>query len=231
MTNKINKINRIYILLFIFSVLFFPAHSFAAEFMTSWQANSYAPRWFSGKIFPTFGSLVNVSFELIDNGRITDLSRVKVRWYLNDKLVKNEKNGLGIKNYSFINSVYGGNDAEIRISIPDYKTGPLDEIIRIPVKEPEVAIDAPYFNQSVNKGANGFLAHPFFFNISDVSEFFMNWTIDGKSVGDNSKSVPGFNLNIGQETAVGTKINLGARISNIKNQLEFASKTMTVEVK
>ena len=71
------------------------------QFMVSWQAQSYAPSWYQGKIFPTKGSRINVVFELVDGGKIADLSKLKVRWYLNDKLVLNEKTDLALNHIFF----------------------------------------------------------------------------------------------------------------------------------
>ena len=68
-----------------------PAHA-ETEFMTSWQTKTYAPAWYEGKVFPTYQSFVMVGFELVENGKIVDLSRTVVRWYVDGKLLKNEAN-------------------------------------------------------------------------------------------------------------------------------------------
>ena len=49
----------------------------APQFMVSWQADSYAPSWYQGKIFPVHGSRIKIGFELTDNGKIIDLSKIR----------------------------------------------------------------------------------------------------------------------------------------------------------
>ena len=92
----------------------FRRRSDCAAILVSWQADSYVPSWYQGKIFPTNGSKIGVNFELLENGKIVNLSKIKVRWYINDKLIRNESNGLGIKSLSFTTSDYPGYETEVR---------------------------------------------------------------------------------------------------------------------
>ncbi len=202
----------------------------APEFLVSWQAQSYVPIWYQGKVFPTYGSRVDVKFELIDNGKIADLSKAKIRWYVNDDLTRNENNGLGIKNYSFVNSsVYGGNDLEVKVSIVDYKGKSLDKIIAIPVKSPEAIIEAPYLDNGVDKGKSAFFAWPFFFGIPN--NFSIKWMVDGNEANGSSANSPILSLNIDSGTLPKTIINLKAQIQNLSNQMEIAEKLVPLEVK
>src|SRR3989338_8026257 len=117
------------IVVFVFLILnSVDAQTALPQFLVSWQAQSYAPARYQGKIFPTKGTPIVISFELIDNGKIVDLSKTAVRWYINDELVKNEDNGLGIKSLQFNLPDYAGQETEIRIAIPDYKGSQLDSI-------------------------------------------------------------------------------------------------------
>ncbi len=202
------------------------------EFLATWEANTYVPDWYQGVISPSYNSRINVKFELVENGRIANLSNTKIRWYVNDRLVRNESAGLGIKNYMVFNNLaYGGNDLEVRISIPEYKSGSLDKIIRIPVKNPEVALEAPYFNKQVEKGDNQFKAWPLFFNVLNSDALNFVWFVNGQPADKQSSNLNIFNLNIGNDVAIGEKMNLEARIGNIKNQIEQASKFVMLEVK
>lgn len=202
------------------------------QFMVSWQADSYAPSWYSGKIFPTKDSAIEISFELIDNGKIADLSKSAVRWYVNDKLVKNESDGLGIKYLRFITTDYPGNDTEIRISIPSYKNfGPLDKIFSIPVAKPQVVIDALYVNREISSGKNIFQAIPFFFSAKDLSKIVYKWFVDNREVidlGDNFKIL---DLTIPREAPKGTIINIKTTVKNLLKDAEFASGNLDVKIK
>lgn len=214
---------------FLFSV----SSAFAAEpprFMVSWQANSYAPSWYSGKILPTKGSAIKVNFELIDSAKIADISKKKVRWYVNDKLVQNESKGLGLKSYSFIADDYPGQETEIRITIIDYKDETLDKIIRIPIVSPEAAIDAPYPNAEINIGANYFFINPFFFNVRDLKNISFEWLVDNRPAesGENNQAL---NLSIDSSTPSGFEIDIKATVRNLLNEMEFASKNIKSRVK
>jgi len=199
------------------------------QFLVSWQAESYVPSWYQGKVLATKGSAIKVSFELIDNGKIADLSKKKVRWYINDKLVQNENKGLGLKSYSFIADDYPGQDTEIRITIVDYKDEVLDKIIVIPIVSSEAVIDAPYTNREIKSGRNSFFAYPFFFNIKDLNKLSFEWLVDNQAAeaGDNSAIL---DLNVDSLAPKGFEINVKLTIKNLLDELSFASKNIETYV-
>ena len=201
------------------------------EFFVSWQAQNYAPSWYQGKILPINGTPVNISFELIDNGKIADLSKTTVRWYVNDNLVLNENNGLGIKNLKINIPDYSGGQTEIRIAVIDYlKNGFMDKLIEIPVKGPEAIINAPYADGKIKTGSSVLNLFPFFFNIKDVSNLLVSWSVNGQkpiSADGNSYIL---NLNIGSETPKNTAINLSVAVKNILKELEFANQSVNLVV-
>ncbi|MBI5401752.1 hypothetical protein HZB05_02935 [Candidatus Wolfebacteria bacterium] len=209
----------------------------APEFMVSWQAQNYVPVWYVGKIFPTNSAKISIRFDLIDNGKIADLLSstcentnnsgphpCRVRWYINDDLRINEDNGFGIKTFSFANTnVYDGNDIEIHISIPNYHGQSLDKIVTIPVKSPELTIEAPYYDRRAGKESR-FIAWPFFFN--SIMSLSFKWLMDGAEVGENS---PFLNLSVDPATLPTTKINLEVQVQNSAG--EISNKQIQVEVK
>lgn len=208
------------------------------QFMVSWKADSYAPSWYQGKILPSKGSRVNVGFELIQNGKIVDLSKNRVRWYINDKLAKNETSGLGIKDFSFVVSDYGGEETEVKIAVlpcesrcEGYKGGGiLYKTTTIPVSNLEAVIDAPYKNRAVAYGKNSFFAHLFFFNIGDLSKLSFEWLVNEEkaNVGERRDIL---DLNIGQSAIPGTDIGLRLVIKNPAEELEFAGANIKLTVK
>ncbi len=227
-----NEKLRIYliILIFVFFSINFANAQSSPQFLASWQADSYAPGWYQGKIFPTRGSLISVSFELVNNDKIANLSRKKIRWYINDKLVKNESSGLGIKTLKFINNNPPGSDIEIKIVVVDYGSKPLYKIIRVPAAAPEAVIAAPYAERKISSGKNLFRVFPFFFNIKTLNELSFEWRANRQTAepGENPQEL---NLNIGDQTPPGAAINLKAIIKNIANQFEFASKNLNLTIK
>ncbi len=207
------------------------AQTAAPQFLVSWQAQSYAPGWYQGKIFPTKGTPVTINFELIDKGKIVDLSKTAVRWYINDELVKNEDNGLGIKSLRFNMSDYAGQETEIRIAIPDYKGSQLDSITRVPSKAPEVVIKNAYLGQRIQVGDNSFEAAPYFFNVNSLNNLSFDWLANGEKTNNYADTPWSLKLNIDSQAPLGYEINLRAVVSNLLNQLEFASRDLQLTIR
>ena len=204
----------------------------APQFLISWQANSTAPSWYQGKIFPIKDSQVDIGFELIDNGKPADLSKTAIRWYINDKLVKNEKDGLGIKYLKFIVADYPGQKTEIRIAIPSYKNfDPLDKIIAVPVVQPEAVISAIYPNKEITAGKSEFEAIPFFFSAQNSNQISYRWFVDNREVSDLGENFNVLDLNIPLEAPKGTVISIKTTIKNLFKDMEFASKSIRVSIK
>lgn len=220
-------------LVFLFSIglALLPVAVFAApQFLVSWQAQSYVPSWYQGKIMPTKGSLITVGFELVDGGRIADLSGTVVRWYVNDKLILNEKNGLGIKSFSFNTPDYGGQQTDVRISLPNYRGQVLDDVITIPVVNPEVVIDGRSVQNHLQIGDNSFAATPFFFNTQSLSDLDFNWVANGQQANSQSDAPWMLNLHLDPNTQPGFSVNLGVTAQSLVNQLEFATKSIKLQV-
>ncbi len=234
MSINIKKLKNLIILIvafFLFSFLFVPySLGSSPQFLASWQTNSYAPSWYQGKVFPTFGSLIEINFELIDNNKIVDLSKNKIRWHINNRLIKNETDGLGIKFLKFTNNNLIGRNIEIKITIVDYGDQPLFKIIRIPVVAPKTIIDAPHPKRKIGVGENLFRALPFFFNIKNLDKLSFEWQAD-KQTSNITENPQELNLNIDARTLPGTTIRIRAIIKNIANQLEFASENIKIEIK
>lgn len=211
----------------------------APQFMVSWRADSTAPSWYSGKIFPTKDTAVEIGFELVDGStslttgsKPANLSKTVIRWYINDKLIRNESDGLGIKYLKFIANDYPGQDTEIRISIPSYKNfGPLDKIIAIPIVKPQAVIVASYPNREIISGKSVFEAIPFFFSAKDLSKIVYKWFVDNRAVSDSGDNPRILDLNIPQEAHKGTIINIKATVKNLLKEMEFASANLNVEIR
>ncbi len=232
--NTFQKISTtLFLIIFLFSIfcLSFTQAS-SPQFMVSWQAKTYVPSWYQGKIFPTKDSMVEVRFELIDNNKIADLSREKIRWYVNDDLMKNEENGLGIKSLKFLMPDYPSQTSEVRIQIFHYKNGEiLDKIIRIPSMSPEIVIDSAYPNNEINVGSSIFYAWPFFFNVANLNQLSIDWSAMGEKAENYEGDPWQMNLEIDQKMPKGTEINISAFVKNIFEDLEFARKETRARVR
>lgn len=206
------------------------AHVHAAvEFMTSWQAKTYTPEWYGGRAFPTYQSFITVGFELIENGKIADLSKTAVRWYVDDAMLKNEGNGLGIKKVAVYNQKYGGDVSSVKISIPSYKGGALEKTIDVPIKNSEVVIDIPFFGKRLPKGENLIFAWPFYFNTLSRDMIGLQWSAEG-GASQLGRLGEAFRLNVEKDTPSGMKYTIKAVIGSLKRAEESAIQSEIMEI-
>ncbi len=201
------------------------------QFLVTWRSHNYAPSWYAGKILATRGSWVDVSFDLIDGGKIVDLSKNKVRWYVNDDLRRNEDDGLGIKNFYFGVDDLARENIIVQVVIVDYGDQQIGKIITIPLVSPEVVIDAPYSNGRLPSGIDMFKAYPYFFDIRDLSNLSFDWTVNGRPAESSSISADILRLNIDKLAPSEFGINIQAVIKNLADEFEFASGNAKLEVR
>lgn len=191
------------------------------EFMTSWKAYSYAPPTFKGKILPTRNSKIDVAFEIIDGGRLADLSNTTVRWYVDNKL---QKSGVNLKNFTFNVSTFPGRNNQVRIVAVNYKGVNLEKNIFIPVVAPQAVI--------YKSGTNNFTVLPYFFNVSDFSRFAFIWSANGNEILATSEMEKPDQLELNSNNLPsGSRINLGVSVRNFSNELEFASYSINFLIK
>ncbi|MFA5098806.1 MAG: hypothetical protein WC461_01125 [Candidatus Paceibacterota bacterium] len=202
------------------------------QFLISWKAQNYVPNWYEGKIFPTAATPINVSFELMASGKLVDLSTAKVRWYVDDELVKNENNGLGIKKISFITPNYFDQTTSVRVAIVDFLgQGIIDKMIAIPLVRPEAVIDAPYADGKIQTGESIFKTYPFFFNSNNGGNFSVQWSVLGQEPESQKGDPFTLNLKIDPQMPVGSNIDLSVIMNNITKTLESASQVINLTIK
>jgi len=164
--------------------LFFGAQFFSAQaqaqprLFITWSAESYAPPGFNGKVLPTAGSPITVSFEVIDGGRPANVSGQTTYWYLNNDLIENRP---GTKTVRFNAPARAPSVATVRIELPAYPGGLLIGTARIPVVRPEAVIEAPYPGRVFSGPQIRALGTPYFFNADDPSGLVVAWTVNGQS--------------------------------------------------
>ena len=224
------KYKLIIILLVTYSLI---ANSFqasaqtSAEFLVSWQAKNYTPSEFKGKALPSRGSQVNASFELIQDGKLVNLSKTEVRWFLNKKL---EKSGLGLKTISFFIPRAATGGQFLKISLPAYKGAKLEQSVFIPLAEPEIVIDAPYPDGRITAGNNIFTLLPYFFNnIITPQQLSVRWEANNLPAVAESESPHVLNLDASLGKS-GEQIRLTVAAVNSLDDLEFANTTLKLEI-
>ena len=104
----------------LFAVSYFASAQTRPQIVISWRAESYAPPAYSGKILPTAGSPITVSFDVIDGGKPANLSGQIIYWYLNSDLIENRN---GVQSVTFNAPSRAPSILELRIELPAYPNG------------------------------------------------------------------------------------------------------------
>lgn len=184
----------------------------APEFMVTWKSNNYAPPNFQGKILPIANSQIEMALEIIDGGKLANLSGNEIRWLINDTELKS---GVGLKNISFAAEGVKG-DQEIEITVKKYKGQDLEKTIEIPLTRPEVVIVG---------GPDIFEALLYFFNITNLNQAEITWFANGDTV-------KGFVINPAiidtSDVPARSEIALKAEASNLGRPLEVGEESIYI---
>lgn len=180
---------------------------------------------------PSAGSNIEISFNLIDGGKIVDLSKTKVRWYINDELTVNEESGLGIKTLKFKAPQEVVGEIEIKIVVIGYKETEIEKFITIPIEKVEVVIDSPRYDQKISREKNFFRGIPFFFNILKISNLSVKWIANERNPENIGVDPWRLDLNIDTQAPSGFEIDLKVEVHNVLNQLEFAGKNIKLQIR
>lgn len=200
-----------------------PSRVEGPQLMITWQAKTYVPSWFSGKAFPTANSQVTAYVELIDGGKIINLSGQKIYWYVDNELIGA---GVGLQKTTFTAPSVPDNIIDLRAEIPSYassQTNPVLKTVEIPVVNPEVVIESPYpdgqfFSNSIQ--LNGW---PFFFNAQKSSNLNFSWSVNGESSA-NLENPEFLTLNLNLDAPSGSLININLTIGSPGSLYNTATK-------
>lgn len=216
------------------AVLFFIAgnHAYAQtttapRFMVTWQAQNFAPADFAGKLLPIANTPIDVVFNIIENGKIADLANTEVRWYVNNKI---QQSGRGKQVLRFSAPEFGGEDQEVRISIPNYKNRELTKTIVIPVTAPQVIIQTPFISNEIPRGEIRLRALPYFFNVSSIKNLGISWLVNNiRPTSEEGITNPDeMNLTTPAEIPAGTQAAIEVLVQ--KNTAETAAQSLILKV-
>lgn len=199
----------------------------APQILATWQANSYAPAGYQGKILPTRGSKVDLAVSLIDKGKVADLARREIRWFFNNDLIAG---GLGLAKTDFtVPFLTPAGNQILKVQIINYLGNNLEKTFSFPVTDPEIVIDAPYADNKISLGSNLFTGLPYFFNITDISQLEWSWSANGLSAQkDAVNNVLELDVSGGK---IGDQLILTASAINRLRQRELASETLILKIK
>lgn len=196
------------------------------DLFITWQAQSYTPPGYLGRALPSVGTPMEAAFELVDSGKIIDVSKYEIRWLFGDRVYKTK---VGLKSLSYVPQLTSG-DIPLRITVVGYKGVNLEKEITIPLARPEVVITAPYQNREIKTGKNVFRALPYFFNAQSPSDIRFEWAVDKKTADAGGERPDYLELETPEE-ARGLQVALSVFAQNFKEPLEFASSLITLFVR
>lgn len=199
----------------------------APQFMVTWQAQNFAPADFAGKLLPIANTPIDVVFNVIENGKIADLTNTEVRWYVNNKI---QQSGRGRQTLRFNAPEFSGGDQEVRISIPSYKNRELTKTITIPVTTPQVIIQTPLISNEVPRGDIRLKALPYFFNVSNLKNLGITWLINNTkpTSGEEITNPDELTLETPEEIPAGTQTTIEVLVQ--KNTAETAARSLILKV-
>jgi len=202
------------------------AQQLGPRFFATWQAFSYAPSSFSGKVMPISNSPIAVSFELIDpaTGKLIDVRNQTVYWYINDKFFKG---GQGIQSIFFRLPTRTSGIIDVRIQLPSFRNELQLKTIKIPIVRPEAVIEAPYADNKFQSTFVQLTGVPYFFNTKAPSALNFRWTVNGEAP-PNAENPEVLGVNLNPDAPAGSSLNVSLTIQNPANISETAIKNINL---
>ncbi len=203
------------------------AQTAPVTFLTTWRASNFVSSEYQGKIVPSPGSNVLIGFELLDNGKLTDVSVNDVSWFLDGKKFAG---GVGKKSAAFpIPKLFRDEQAEIKISVKQYRGADYETFVKIPVALPEAVIAAPYPKNRVASGLYSFKPLFYFWNVNSPDELLLEWAAQDRTVrGLGGRDL--LQLSI-PARASQTTLALSLSANNPDNEFEFAKDSVNLLVR
>ncbi len=199
------------------------------QIFLTWQARGYVPPSYQGKALPAANSVVTASMEVIDQGRIADISNKSVYWYQDGLLVGS---GLGKKTVNFRTASQAPTQSQLMVQVQGYKGQLLFNTIVLPVAQPTAVIEAPYTGNISGGNSVTVKGVPYFFNVPDMNSLVFNWVVNGTPASppatSTDKSVLAITTN--SNAAPGSTLNIGLTIQDPKEQLYYGSAHMTLTI-
>jgi hypothetical protein len=219
-----------YKLLLSIIVLFSPFFAIAQtandiDFFASWRADAYVEPTYAGRIFPSYGTPVEASFELLDAGKPVNLTNRIINWVLDGAPLQS---GAGLQKIKFSSDpLRAGSEHNVRIVVPDYKGADRVFNLTIPVRRPEVVIKTPFFRAATPPGSHVLSALLFYWNTADPDGLFYEWSLNGARA---ESAGPTMALTIPPNAPKST-LRLTLKVGSSSNELESAATSVSLVIK
>lgn len=204
------------------SVPIFGAAQTAEPFvLLTWQADSYAPPGFQGKVLPTAYTKISAGVEVISGGRSLNLSEANINWYWNNQPIAGGQDKRRAEFYpEFISSL---ND--LRVEISGIDKGLLIKTVEIPVVQPQVVIEAPFPGGVFFENQITLTARPYFWNPNSISDLIFDWQVNNQTP-EKQDNVGVLQINMQPGVAPGFEIKVSLRVYNPTTAAEATAKTL-----
>ncbi|MDO8536931.1 MAG: hypothetical protein Q7R94_01650 [bacterium] len=189
------------------------------QFLVTWRAQSYVPPWFGGKVLPGANSPITVSFDLVSQGKILDLTGQTIYWYANNGLLEGAS---GKQTATFSAPAFAPNLVNLRIQMPNYKGNFLIKEIKIPVVAPEVVIETPYPAGSFFSPSFSARGVPYFFNVASPLNLNFSWSVNGEPA-QNAENPDKLDVTLNADAPSGSTIEIGLYVKNPDDEFNAAS--------
>ncbi|HUT96148.1 MAG TPA: hypothetical protein VMW82_01100 [Candidatus Paceibacterota bacterium] len=242
--------NKIFSIIIISILLGIPSTIFAADsasdvrinkFELVWSADTYTPYNYQGRNLPIVGSKVIISPIISASGG--DAKSLKYSWFLEDIFQQN-KSGYGKDSFYFYVQQGPGAYHTVRLQIfNDDRTVFEEKSIQIPIAEPEIIFYSSNGNSHFSNQAStiysvladktfSFVARPYFFSITKLTDLIFEWTFSGKkSIISSDYDASIFNLTISnKDSRQTTESNLWVNVKNTLDETQKAFKSMKINI-
>lgn len=194
------------------------------QILVTWKSYSYSPDWYTGRNLPPADSAVSVSMDLIDKGKVVDLSNYDVYWYVGDNLISSGKNNRAVLVRA---SSQIGDSLSLQVRLPSYKGLVLLKTVDIYTTQPKAVIDIPYPASKKVRLPITVQAWPFFFSIKNSTNLNYDWQINNQPT-KSQESPTLLNISAPQGANLPDSLSIRLSINNPLNLNELVSEEKTI---
>jgi hypothetical protein len=191
----------------------------------TWQANNYFPADYGGRAAATLNSPVIASVELIQKGKLADITGADIRWYVDGSQIAN---GPGLKTASFAIAQNASGYQNVRVSV-GIGAASFENSVRIPIVKPAITVVSPLLGGSVKAGEQVDLqAIPFFFNVDSLKKLSFVWHVNNQTVAGNENKM---SLKIGTpQSDYESSVLVSVTAQNSGNPYEFNAGSLNLSI-
>ena len=196
-------------------IIFAQTNISSPTMIMSWQASSYIPSGYPGKILPPRDSVVDVYLEFTDAGVVVPLNTHIIRWSVAGSFFAG---GAGLNHIQFPLNRFTTKSYPITAVIKDYKGADIEKTVIINRADPFVTLRVIASEKVAGGTQVSFRASPFFFSSLNPNDYMFNWTVNRVRVSSRAETLTA--LLQGEET--GQRASVKVTTTNLNNEIESA---------